>query len=108
MLYDASDVFVLPSEHEGYGMALAEALARGLPVIATATGGAVELIGRGDQAAGILVEAGNRQQLERALSRLIGDRQERQRLAAAAKRRRDQMPTWDDTCERIVEALARV
>jgi len=108
MLYDASDVFVLPSEHEGYGMALAEALARALPVIATPTGGAVELIGSGDEAAGILVEAGNRQQLARALSRVIGDPQERQRLAAAAKRRRDQLPTWRDTCERIVEALARV
>ena len=108
MLYDTSDVFVLPSEHEGYGMALAEALARGLPVIATPTGGAVELIGRGDEAAGILVEAGNRQELARALSRVIGDRQERQRLAAAAKIRRDQIPTWQDTSERIVEALARV
>jgi len=108
VLYDESDVFVLPSEHEGYGMALAEALARGLPVIATPTGAAVELIGRGDEAAGILVEAGNRHQLQRALSRVIGDREERQRLAAAAKRRRDQMPTWRETCERIVEALARV
>lgn len=108
MLYDASDVFVLPSEYEGYGMALAEALARALPVIATPTGGAVDLIGRGADAAGILVEAGNRQELQRALSRIIGDREERRRLAAAAKRRRDQIPTWHDTCERIVEALARV
>ena len=107
-LYDSSDVFVLPSEHEGYGMALAEALARALPVIATPTGGAVELVGRGDDAAGWLVEAGNDRALERALSRVIGDPHERERLAAAAKRRRDHLPTWDGTCEQVAGALARV
>jgi glycosyltransferase involved in cell wall biosynthesis len=107
-LYDASDVFVLPSDHEGYGMALAEALARGLPVIATSTGAAADLIGRGDEAAGILVEIGNRRDLEVALSRVVGDRRERERLAGAARRRRDRLPTWDDTCARMEEALARV
>lgn len=107
-LYDSSDVFVLPSDHEGYGMALADALAHGLPAIATSTGAAGDLIGRGEEAAGILVEAGNRGELERALSRVVGDRAARERLAAAARRRRGRLPTWDDTCARMAEALGRV
>jgi glycosyltransferase involved in cell wall biosynthesis len=107
-LYDRSDVFVLPSDHEGYGMALAEAVARGLPAIATPTGAASDLLGRGESAAGILVEIGDRRALEGALSRMIGSRGERERLAAHAKRRRDRLPTWDDTCARVSEALARV
>jgi glycosyltransferase involved in cell wall biosynthesis len=107
-LYESSDAFVLPSDHEGYGMALAEALAHGLPAIATPTGAAADLVGRGDDAAGILVEVGDRSGLERALSRVVGDRAVRERLAAAARRRRDQLPTWDDTCARMEKALCRV
>jgi len=42
--YDRADVFVLPTRYEGYGMAVAEALARGLPVISTATGAIEDLV----------------------------------------------------------------
>lgn len=107
-LYDSSDVFVLPSEHEGYGMAVSEALGRGLPVITTPTGAAVGLVGRGEDAAGILVGIGEVSDVKAALSRIIGDSHERERLSAAARRRRDRLPSWDDTCARIEEAFARV
>ena len=50
--YEAADVFVLPTRHEGYGMAVAEAVARGLPVISTPTGAIPELV---DSGSGILV-----------------------------------------------------
>src|ERR1700681_306077 len=45
-LYDGADLFVLPTLHEGYGMAVAEALACGLPVIGTAAGAIAELVPR--------------------------------------------------------------
>jgi glycosyltransferase involved in cell wall biosynthesis len=53
--YRAADAFVLPSFHEGYGMAYAEAMAHGLPVIATTAGAIPETVPR---QAGLLVFAG--------------------------------------------------
>ena len=45
-IYGAADVFVLPSYHEGYGMALAEALAHGLPVVSTTAGAIPDTVPR--------------------------------------------------------------
>ena len=52
-----SDLFVLPSRAEGFPNALVEALALGLPSIATDAGGCVEVVGRGRDAAALLVPA---------------------------------------------------
>ena len=79
--YDRADLFVLPTLYEGYGMAVAEALARGLPVVSTATGAiAVDLVGSD---AGIVVPPGDLPAFTDALSRVIGDPGLRARLAAA-------------------------
>jgi glycosyltransferase involved in cell wall biosynthesis len=90
--YDAADLFVLPTLHEGYGMAVAEAIARGLPVISTPTGGIPALVG---DAAGLLVPVGDSVALAQALSRVILDADERSRLAAGARRARAHLPSWD-------------
>jgi glycosyltransferase involved in cell wall biosynthesis len=67
-----SDVFVLPSLHEGLSTALLEAMAMGIPVVATWVGGNTELIT--DRETGLLVEP-NPQDIIKAISRLLEDRE---------------------------------
>src|SRR3954468_6575003 len=103
-VYDASDVFVLPTLYEGYGMAIAEALARGLPVISTATGAVADLV---SDSAGILVPAGDVPALTAALSLVIGNPEARQRFAAGARLVREFLPTWDDAAMSFGQAVER-
>ena len=102
--YDRADLFVLPTYHEGYGMVIAEALARGLPVVATATGAIPELLG-GD--AGLVVDVADDQGFAAALSRAVCDAAVRERMAAAARRVRDRLPTWDIAAGRMAAALRK-
>jgi glycosyltransferase involved in cell wall biosynthesis len=89
--YDAADLFVLPSFHEGYGMALAEALARGLPIVSTTAGAIPDTV---PAAAGILVPPGDPQALAAALRRVLTEPDLRRRLAAGARAARSTLPTW--------------
>ena len=100
--YDSADVFVLATQQETYGMAVAEALAHGLPVVATMTGAIPELVGDG---AGLLVPVGDTPALVAALSRVLSDAGLRARLAEGARRMRDQLPTWEETSRRMAAAL---
>jgi glycosyltransferase involved in cell wall biosynthesis len=91
--YDAADVFVLPTWYEGYGMAVAEALARGLPVVSSVTGAIGDLVGAD---AGLLVPAGDAPALAQALESIVGDAALRARLADGARQVRLRLPSWDD------------
>jgi glycosyltransferase involved in cell wall biosynthesis len=70
-LLAASDVLVLPSHHEGVPMAILEAMAYGLPVIATPVGGIPDVVRDGRE--GLLVEVGNRVALTTALARMVAE-----------------------------------
>lgn len=100
--YQAADVFVLPSHHEGYGMVYAEALAHGLPVIATTAGAIPDTV---PAEASLLVLPGDTAALREALRRLLSDAPLRQRLAAGALRAAPTLPDWDHTVRNWAAAL---
>jgi glycosyltransferase involved in cell wall biosynthesis len=104
--YDGADLFVWPSLYEGYGMALAEALAHGLPVVATRVGAAAALVG---DDAGLLVPPGDVAALHAALARWLDEPSLREQCAAGAARARARLPRWDQACAgfaQVLEALA--
>lgn len=78
-------IFLLPSYAEGLPMALLEAMAHGLPVIATPVGGIPQAVV--DGMTGLLVPPGDVRALERAVLALLGDPERAAALGAAARRR---------------------
>ena len=100
--YDGADLFVWPSLYEGYGMALAEALARGLPVVATRVGAACALVG---DDAGLLVPPGDVVALRAALARWLDEPHLRARCAAGALQARARLPRWDQACAGFAQVL---
>lgn len=90
--FAGADLFVSASGYEGYGMALAEALARGLPIVAAAGGAVADWLPR---EAALLVPANDPLALEAALARAIGDPALRARLREGALAARARLPTWE-------------
>lgn len=78
------DVFVLPSFTEGTPMALLEAMACGIPVVASAVGGIPQVVRSGEN--GILTPPGSPEEIMKALVSISGDRAFRKRLSEAAKK----------------------
>jgi glycosyltransferase involved in cell wall biosynthesis len=103
--YSRADVFVLATRQETYGMAVAEAVAHGVPIVATTTGAIPELVG---DDAGLLVPVGDADALADALARMLSDADLRARLADGARLRRNQLPTWDEASLRMADALIRL
>ena len=89
--YGAADAFVLPSFHEGYGMVYAEAMANGLPVIATTAGAISETV---PSSAGLLVSPGDPAALAQAVRRVIADPRLAARLAAGSREAGGRLPDW--------------
>lgn len=104
-VYDSTDVFVSASRLETYGMAIAEALAHGLPVVTTRTGDLAPLV---DHRAGLVVDVDDTAGMTAALRRVITDDAERRRLAAGASNLREQLPTWDEASARFSAVLSGV
>lgn len=105
-LYAGADLFVLASRFEGYGMAFAEAIGHGVPIVATNAGAIAETV---PASAGILVSPDDAGALSSALRRLIENPEERRRCAAMAWRQAAQLPTWEHSAalfSRAIDAFA--
>ena len=99
--YAAADLLVLASYGETYGMVVTEALARGVPVLATGVGGVPEALRRG----GFLVPPGDPAAFGAALRRWLEDADLRARLRLAAAERRETLRGWDETASDVADAL---
>jgi glycosyltransferase involved in cell wall biosynthesis len=108
--YARADVLVLPSHAETYGMVVTEALAHGLPVIATEVGGVPEALGRGRDGSrpGLLVPPGDPTALASALRGWLDEADLRNRLRHAATDRRRALPGWSYASDRISQVLTDV
>jgi glycosyltransferase involved in cell wall biosynthesis len=104
-LYAAADLVVSPSLFEGYGMVLAEALARGLPLVASTGGAAADTV---PDAAAIKVTPGDSLALSAALRTMIVDAALRARLADGAWQAGQRLPRWPETAARVAGVLREV
>jgi glycosyltransferase involved in cell wall biosynthesis len=100
--YAAADLFALPSRYEGYGIVYAEALAHGLPVIASDVGPVPDLVG---EEAALLVPPGDVEALSGALDLLLDDPGLRGRMSDSARRRAETLPHWEDTAAGFLRVL---
>lgn len=105
----AADLCVLSSRAETYGMAVTESLARGVPVVATRTGGVPEALGRAPDGSrpGLLVPPGDAESLAGALRVWWHDPGLRGRLRRSALLRRSTLAGWDRAADRMAAVLDR-
>jgi len=101
-LYTEADLFVLASRFEGYGIAFAEAIAHGLPVIGTTAGAIPDTV---PVQAGLLVPPDDADALARALRQVIAHPEERRRLAAGARAAAARLPTWRQSAVQFAQAI---
>ncbi|WP_218003691.1 glycosyltransferase family 4 protein [Actinomadura latina] len=108
--YAAADVLVLASRAETFGMVVTEALARGIPVVATSVDGVPDTLGWDPTGAvpGLLVPPDDPAALAAALRRWLVEPELRGRLRAAARLRRGMLPGWNDTARRMATVLSRL
>ncbi|WP_136600622.1 glycosyltransferase family 4 protein [Salinigranum halophilum] len=99
-------VLVLPSRHEGFGIAALEGMGFGLPAVVTQSGGATDLVTHGEN--GFLVPPDGVGAVYAALSALATDRTRLARMGRAALTRYRSHPPWPETAARTRTFLARV
>ncbi|MFD3683582.1 glycosyltransferase family 4 protein [Nocardiopsis sp. NPDC058631] len=107
--YAGSDLLVLPSRAETYGMVVTEALARGIPVAATDVGGVPEALGLDAEGnrPGLLVPPGEPDALADALRRWLTGPALRDRLRRSARGRREGLAGWEAAARGMAAVLDR-
>ncbi|MBV9656279.1 MAG: glycosyltransferase family 4 protein [Acetobacteraceae bacterium] len=102
-LWATADVFALATHWEGYGVAIADALKRGVPVAVTSGGAAALLV---PAEGGIVCEPGDLAGFSTALRRLVFSAELRRQMADEAWRAGQALPSWQDQARAFVQALA--
>ncbi|MBV5274104.1 MAG: glycosyltransferase family 4 protein [Lamprocystis purpurea] len=100
--YDGADLFVLATRFEGYGMACAEALAHGLPILATRAAAVPTTV---PPTAGLLVAPDDPAALTAALARLLDEPKLRHRLAAGSRAAGLGLPTWQTAAAAFARSI---
>lgn len=104
-LWPDVDLFVSSSIHEGFGMAVGEAIGRGVPVVTTEAGAVTEWL---DRRAGIVVGVGDTGALRRAIARVLDDASYREQLRQGAQQARTALPSWAEAGEIVDADLSRL
>jgi glycosyltransferase involved in cell wall biosynthesis len=102
--YSAAKIAVVPSLYEGFGLPAAEAMACGVPVIATTGGALPEVVGD----AGILVPPRNADALAAAIKQLLNDKQAQRRMSEAGRERVRQKFSWEQAARETLEVYQEV
>jgi glycosyltransferase involved in cell wall biosynthesis len=102
-LYASADIFIFPSHYEGYGIALAEAMKAGLPIVAAQSGPVAEILA--DKQNALIVPKSDPEALAMAIRTLAEDSALRERFGRRSRELSDHLPSWRDTGEVVKEAL---
>lgn len=102
-LWQMTDLFALATHFEGYGMAVAEALKRGIPVAVTGGGAVGNLV---EMEAGVVCPPGDLDQLSKSLRRLIFSRDLRQEMAEVAWQSGQSLPSWQAQAALFASVIA--
>ena len=104
--YKQSNVFLFPSRHEGMPNALLEAMASGLPVVATCIAGNEELVVEGET--GYLVPVEDIEALQGKLKNILSNSTLRQQMGQASRRRVEETYRWESTAQQYATLLEKV
>jgi glycosyltransferase involved in cell wall biosynthesis len=98
--FAGTDVFVLPSDWEGYPVAIVEAMASGIPVITTNIRGPIEMIENG--VTGLIIKKGNFEELAKSIIRVLSDDNFREKLSKNARDSAEKMYSPQKITERVL------
>ena len=104
--YQSANLFLFPSRHEGMPNAVLEAMASGLPVIASRIAGSEELVMDGET--GLLFPSESVDSLRAALKQLLTDASLRQRMGVASRRRVEEYYSWQSAAGQYAHLLERI
>jgi phosphatidylinositol alpha-1,6-mannosyltransferase len=102
-LYASAHLYAMPSEGEGFGLVFAEAMAHGLPCVASRRDAGAEVVADGET--GLVVDPGSHEELAAALRRLLGDAALRSRMGESGRRRAAELFTQEGFNARIISLL---